>query len=166
MQSIRDAQLKHWWWINSTLLNPMWMHCRLRQLLLVSLICDSGGLPQSHPFEIIIEILLMFVRDHSFWRSQPIDEHEGPSFSANIQHKWTIPSQKLLPRPLGSWLACCLCSTWHTQATGCSKWCALCFVLVGKFYYHKHTKNHTASWLEGKIKSNNDNVFSFNDTVL
>ena len=56
-QTIRDAQLNHCLFINSTLLNPMWVHCRLRQLLPVSLICDSGGLPQWHPFNIILEAL-------------------------------------------------------------------------------------------------------------
>ena len=51
-------------------------------------------------FEKILEVPLVFVRDHSFLRSQPVDEHEGPLLSANIQHRRTIPSQELLPRPL------------------------------------------------------------------
>jgi hypothetical protein len=61
---------------------------------------------------------LVFVRDHSFLGSQPVEEHKGPLFSINIQHGRTIPSQDLLPRPLGSQLACCLCLIQRTQATG------------------------------------------------
>ncbi len=51
-----------------------------------------------------------------------------------INYITTLKCQELWPRPLWSWLACCLRSIQHTQAAGHSKWWALCFVLVGWIY--------------------------------
>ena len=131
----------------------MWVHC-LRQLLPVSLICDSGGLvPQWHPFKIILEVPSVFSRDHSFLCSQPIDEHKGPLFSANIQYSQTIPSQELMLRPLGSQLACCLMLDSAHASNRIFKMVSIMFCVGRLILLAQIHTNHTVWWLEGKLRA-------------
>ena len=144
----------------------MWVHCCLRQLLPVSLICDLGGLPQWHPIKIILEVPSVFFQDHYILRSQPVDKHEGPLFSANIQRSRTIPSKEPLSRPLGSQL-CMLHMLDLAQASDRAFKMVSIMFCVGRLILlaQIHT-NHTVWWLEGKLRVIIIKLFNINNTVL
>ena len=90
--------------------------------LLVSFICDSGGLPQQSPIKIILfELQYWFMCNYAFLRSRrqargTLVLHQYPTSSSN---SFTGTPTKAITK-----LICvhCLCSIWRTQAAGHSKW--------------------------------------------
>ena len=155
-QLIPSTRHKCLWIVRFILLRQILGHSCLDPPLLVSLIRDLGGLPQRCPIKIILELQEWLMRIYAFLRSQPIDKHEGPSFSANIQHRWAVPSQELRPRPLQSQRVCCLCSIASGRAFKMATivFCARRLILLAQ----THTNHHT-SRLDGKIKSSSYNIF-------